>query len=81
MIFEHALVLSAYLFSIGIYELIMSKNMVRALMCLELMLNVVNINLEIFFSIFVIAIIEPTIVFSIYGNKKSTCINASVGIS
>nr|QYH45280.1 NADH-plastoquinone oxidoreductase subunit 4L [Blyxa japonica]UDZ59754.1 NADH-plastoquinone oxidoreductase subunit 4L [Blyxa japonica] len=67
--FEHALFLSAYLFSIGIYGLITSRNMVRALMCLELILNSVNINLVTFsdlfdgrqlkgniFSIFVIAI-------------------------
>ncbi|KAK7326327.1 hypothetical protein VNO80_32987 [Phaseolus coccineus] len=69
MIFEHALVLSAFLFSIGIYGLITSRNMVRALMCLELILNAVNINLVTFsdffdrrqlkgniFSIFVIAV-------------------------
>ncbi|MED6114999.1 NADH dehydrogenase subunit 4L [Stylosanthes scabra] len=69
MIFEHTLVLSAYLFSIGIYGLITSRNMVRALMCLELILNAVNINLVTFsdffdrrqlkgniFSIFVIAV-------------------------
>ncbi|KAL2957360.1 hypothetical protein AAZX31_18G142800 [Glycine max] len=69
MIFEHALVLSAYLFSIGIYGLITSRNMIRALMCLELILSIVNINLITFsyffdsrqlkgniFSIFVIAI-------------------------
>ncbi|KAI5663941.1 hypothetical protein M9H77_23264 [Catharanthus roseus] len=62
-------VLSAYLFSIGIYELITSQNMVGALMCLELILNTVNINFVTFsdffdnrqlkgdiFSIFVIAI-------------------------
>ena len=47
MIFEHTLVLSAYLFSIGIYGLITSQNMVRALMCLELILNAININLVI----------------------------------
>ncbi|KAF7849320.1 hypothetical protein BT93_L0976 [Corymbia citriodora subsp. variegata] len=69
MILEHVLVLSAYLFSIGIYGLITSRNMVRALMCLELILNAVNINFVTFsdffdsrqlkgdiFSIFVIAI-------------------------
>ncbi|RHN59681.1 putative NADH:ubiquinone reductase (H(+)-translocating) [Medicago truncatula] len=69
MMLEHVLVLSAYLFSIGIYGLITSRNMVRALMCLELILNAVNINLVTFsdffdnrqlkgniFSIFVIAI-------------------------
>nr|YP_010743103.1 NADH dehydrogenase subunit 4L [Crateva religiosa]WES81963.1 NADH dehydrogenase subunit 4L [Crateva religiosa] len=69
MILEHVLVLSAYLFSIGLYGLIMSRNMVRALMCLELILNAVNMNFVTFsdffdnhqlkgdiFSIFVIAI-------------------------
>ena len=66
---EHVLVLSAYFFSIGIYGLITSRNMVRALLCLELILNAVHINLVTFsdffenrqlkgniFSIFVIAI-------------------------
>ncbi|XP_052112696.1 NAD(P)H-quinone oxidoreductase chain 4, chloroplastic [Arachis duranensis] len=69
MMLEDGLVLSAYLFSIGIYGLITSRNMVRALMCLELILNAVNINFVTFsdffdsrqlkrniFSIFVIAI-------------------------
>ncbi|MCD9641076.1 hypothetical protein HAX54_026910 [Datura stramonium] len=69
MILEHVLVLSAYLFSIGIYGLITSRNMIRALMCLELILNAVNINFVTFsdffdnrqlkgyiFSIFVIVI-------------------------
>nr|YP_011028396.1 NADH-plastoquinone oxidoreductase subunit 4L [Epidendrum avicula]WNS59808.1 NADH-plastoquinone oxidoreductase subunit 4L [Epidendrum avicula] len=41
---EHGL-FSVYLFSIGIYGLITSRSMVRALMCLELILNSVNINL------------------------------------
>nr|WOC91612.1 NADH-plastoquinone oxidoreductase subunit 4L [Utricularia longifolia] len=66
---EDILVLSAYLFAIGIYGLITSRNMVRALMCLELIFNSVNINFVTFsnlldnrqlrgdiFSIFVIAI-------------------------
>nr|QYB21835.1 NADH-plastoquinone oxidoreductase subunit 4L [Microbiota decussata]BBN66737.1 NADH-plastoquinone oxidoreductase subunit 4L [Microbiota decussata] len=66
---EHALILGAYLFSIGVYGLVTSRNMVKALMCLELMLNAVNLNLVAFsyffdsrqvkgdiFSIFVIAI-------------------------
>nr|YP_009540599.1 NADH dehydrogenase subunit 4L [Ricotia isatoides]AYQ22602.1 NADH dehydrogenase subunit 4L [Ricotia isatoides] len=44
MILEHVLVLSAYLFLIGLYGLITSRNMVRALMCLELILNAVNMN-------------------------------------
>ncbi len=66
---ENALNLGAYLFCIDIFELITSRNMVRALMCFELLFNVVNINLVTFstyfdieqlkgeiFSIFVIAI-------------------------
>nr|AEJ10352.1 NADH-plastoquinone oxidoreductase subunit 4L [Thamnochortus insignis] len=48
MMFEHVLLLSVYLFSIGIYGLITSRNMVRALMCLELILNSVNLNLVTF---------------------------------
>lgn len=69
MMLEPLLLFSAYLFSIGIYGLITSRTMVRALMCLELLLNGVNINFVIFsdffdnrelkgdiFSIFVIAI-------------------------
>nr|YP_010690809.1 NADH dehydrogenase subunit E [Spatholirion longifolium]WBU14689.1 NADH dehydrogenase subunit E [Spatholirion longifolium] len=52
MMFEHVLFFSVYLFSIGIYGLITSRNMVRALMCLELILNSVNINLVTFSDIF-----------------------------
>nr|YP_010139754.1 NADH-plastoquinone oxidoreductase subunit 4L [Hanceola exserta]QQK55969.1 NADH-plastoquinone oxidoreductase subunit 4L [Hanceola exserta] len=52
MMLEHILVLSAYLFSVGIYGLITSRNMVRALMCLELILNSVNINFVTFSNIF-----------------------------
>jgi NADH:ubiquinone oxidoreductase subunit K len=66
---DHALIIGAYLFCIGIYGLVTSRNMVRALMCLELMLNGVNMNLVAFatyldpeqlkgqtFAIFIIAI-------------------------
>nr|YP_010170849.1 NADH-plastoquinone oxidoreductase subunit 4L [Cymbidium dayanum]YP_010259964.1 NADH-plastoquinone oxidoreductase subunit 4L [Cymbidium atropurpureum]QSD56425.1 NADH-plastoquinone oxidoreductase subunit 4L [Cymbidium dayanum]UIX52598.1 NADH-plastoquinone oxidoreductase subunit 4L [Cymbidium dayanum]UIX53431.1 NADH-plastoquinone oxidoreductase subunit 4L [Cymbidium atropurpureum]UQS80699.1 NADH-plastoquinone oxidoreductase subunit 4L [Cymbidium dayanum] len=52
MMLEHILCLSVYLFSIGIYGLITSRSMVRALMCLELILNSVNINLVTFSDIF-----------------------------
>nr|YP_009498458.1 NADH dehydrogenase subunit 4L [Leonurus japonicus]YP_010459106.1 NADH dehydrogenase subunit E [Phlomoides rotata]UKS09661.1 NADH-plastoquinone oxidoreductase subunit 4L [Lagopsis supina]AWK60529.1 NADH dehydrogenase subunit 4L [Leonurus japonicus]UUB71870.1 NADH dehydrogenase subunit E [Phlomoides rotata]UZC33048.1 NADH-plastoquinone oxidoreductase subunit 4L [Lagopsis supina]WET25325.1 NADH dehydrogenase subunit 4L [Leonurus japonicus] len=52
MMLEHILVLSAFLFSIGIYGLITSRNMVRALMCLELILNSVNMNFVTFSDIF-----------------------------
>lgn len=66
---EHVLILSAYLFCIGIFGLITSRNMVRALMCLELIFNAININFVTFsnfldsqeikgevFAIFIIAI-------------------------
>uniref|UniRef100_A0ACD6AXL5 Uncharacterized protein n=1 Tax=Avena sativa TaxID=4498 RepID=A0ACD6AXL5_AVESA len=80
MMFEHVLFLSVYLFSIGIYGLITSRNMVRALICLELILNSINLNLVTFsdlfdsrqlkgdiFAIFVIALAaaEAAIVLSI----------------
>nr|YP_009867640.1 NADH-plastoquinone oxidoreductase subunit 4L [Drepanocladus aduncus]YP_009867722.1 NADH-plastoquinone oxidoreductase subunit 4L [Hygroamblystegium varium var. humile]QKG04817.1 NADH-plastoquinone oxidoreductase subunit 4L [Drepanocladus aduncus]QKG04899.1 NADH-plastoquinone oxidoreductase subunit 4L [Hygroamblystegium varium var. humile] len=45
---EHVLNLGAYLFRIGIFGLITSRNMVRALMCIELIFNAVNINLITF---------------------------------
>ena len=45
---EHVLIVSAYFFSIGIYGLITSLNIVRALMCLELILDAVNMNFVTF---------------------------------
>jgi NAD(P)H-quinone oxidoreductase subunit 4L len=63
------LVVAAALFCIGIYGLVTSRNAVRVLMSIELMLNAVNLNLMGFsnfidpigikgqvFSVFVIAI-------------------------
>ncbi|KAJ0785796.1 NAD(P)H-quinone oxidoreductase subunit 4L [Helianthus annuus] len=44
MMLEHVLVLSAYLFSVSLYGLITSRNMVRARICLELILNAVNLH-------------------------------------
>lgn len=52
MMLEHVLLLSAYLFSVGLYGLITSRNMVRALICLELILNAVNINFVTFSDFF-----------------------------
>ena len=54
MILEHILLVSAYLFSIDIYDLIRSPNMVRALICLELVLNAVNKNYVTFSDFFFI---------------------------
>lgn len=45
---QHALALASFLFCIGIYGLITSRSMIRALMCLELMLNGVNLNFVAF---------------------------------
>jgi NAD(P)H-quinone oxidoreductase subunit 4L len=66
---QYFLILAAALFCIGIYGLVTSRNAVRVLMSIELMLNSVNINLMAFsnyidptgikgqvFSVFVIAI-------------------------
>jgi NAD(P)H-quinone oxidoreductase subunit 4L len=42
---EYILILAASLFCIGIYGLVNSRNAVRVLMSIELMLNAVNLNL------------------------------------
>ncbi|MEL7038689.1 MAG: NADH-quinone oxidoreductase subunit NuoK [Cyanobacteria bacterium J06592_8] len=42
---EYYLVVAAALFCIGIYGLITSRNAVRVLMSIELLLNAVNLNL------------------------------------
>jgi NAD(P)H-quinone oxidoreductase subunit 4L len=66
---QYFLLLAAALFCLGIYGLVTSRNAVRVLMSIELMLNAVNLNLMAFsnfidttgikgqvFSVFVIAI-------------------------
>jgi len=45
---EYFLILGAALFCIGIYGLVSSRNVIRVLMSIELMLNAVNINLMAF---------------------------------
>ena len=40
----HYLALAAILFAIGLYGLFTKRNFVAILMCIELMLNAVNIN-------------------------------------
>jgi NAD(P)H-quinone oxidoreductase subunit 4L len=42
---EYYLLIASALFSIGIYGLITSRNAVRVLMSIELLLNAVNLNL------------------------------------
>ncbi|MAG15079.1 MAG: NADH-quinone oxidoreductase subunit NuoK [Dehalococcoidales bacterium] len=45
---EHYLVLSAILFAIGLYGTLAKRNAIIILMCIELMLNAVNITLVAF---------------------------------
>ena len=45
---EHYLVLSAVLFSIGLYGALAKRNALVILMCIEIMLNAVNIALVAF---------------------------------
>ena len=45
---EHYLVLSAILFSIGLYGVLSKRNAVIILMCIEIMLNAANIALVAF---------------------------------
>ncbi|MCS6813290.1 MAG: NADH-quinone oxidoreductase subunit NuoK [Cyanobacteria bacterium] len=45
---QYFLLLAAALFCVGIYGLVTSRNAVRVLMSVELMLNAVNINLMAF---------------------------------
>ena len=46
--FEHVLLLSGILFSIGVYGVLARRNAVLILMSVELMLNAVNINMIAF---------------------------------
>ena len=45
---EAYLMLSATLFAIGLIGVVIRRNMITVLMCIELMLNAVNINLVAF---------------------------------
>ena len=87
MLLNQFLLLSAILFCIGVYGVIVRKNGVLVLMSIELILNAVNINLVAFstmhglggqvFALFAIAIaaaevgVGLSIVLLIYRNKRS----------
>ena len=45
---EHYLILSAVMFSIGLYGALAKRNAVAILMCIEIMLNAVNITIVAF---------------------------------
>lgn len=62
---EHYLVLSAVLFCIGLYGVLTKRNAVVILMCIELMLNAVNISL-IAFSGYIVPLMLTGQVFSIF---------------
>ncbi|NBD32149.1 MAG: NADH-quinone oxidoreductase subunit NuoK [Cyanobacteria bacterium] len=62
---EYYLILAAGLFCIGIYGLVTSRNVVRVLMSIELLLNAVNLNL-IGFSSFVDPVDIKGQVFSVF---------------
>lgn len=62
---QHYLVLATLLFSIGLYGALVKRNAVVILMCIEIMLNAVNIML-IAFSRFVVPTLLTGQVFSIF---------------
>jgi NADH:ubiquinone oxidoreductase subunit K len=61
----HYLVLSAVLFSIGLYGALVKRNAIVILMCLEIMLNAVNIAL-VAFSRFIVPTLLTGQVFTIF---------------
>ncbi len=62
---QHYLILSAVLFSIGLYGALTKRNAVVILMCIELMLNAVNITMVAFSSYIVPALLTGQ-VFAIF---------------
>ncbi|HEY82726.1 MAG TPA: NADH-quinone oxidoreductase subunit NuoK [Dehalococcoidia bacterium] len=62
---EHYLILSAILFSIGLYGVLSKRNAIIILMCIELMLNAVNITL-VAFSRYVVPALLTGQVFAIF---------------
>ncbi len=62
---EHYLILSAILFSIGLYGALTKRNAVIILMCIELMLNAVNITM-VAFSRYIVPLLLTGQVFAIF---------------
>jgi NADH:ubiquinone oxidoreductase subunit K len=62
---EHYLILSAILFSIGLYGVLSKRNAIIILMCIELMLNAVNITL-VAFSRYIVPALLTGQVFAIF---------------
>lgn len=62
---EHYLVLSAVLFCIGLYGALARRNTIVILMCIEIMLNAVNIAL-VAFSRYVVPLLVTGQVFAVF---------------
>ncbi len=62
---EHYLILAAVLFAIGLYGALTKRNAVIVLMCIELMLNAVNITM-VAFSSYVVPTMLTGQVFAIF---------------
>jgi NADH:ubiquinone oxidoreductase subunit K len=75
----HYLILSAVLFSIGLYGVFAKRNAVIILMCIEIMLNAVNIAL-VAFSRFVTPLALTGQVFAIFVMAVAAA-EAAVGIA
>lgn len=69
---ERFILLSSALFSIGVYGLVSSRNAIRVLMSIELILNAVNINL-VSFSTFVDSLQIKGQVFAIFVMAVAAC--------
>jgi NADH:ubiquinone oxidoreductase subunit K len=76
---EHYLVLSAVLFSIGLYGVLAKRNAIVILMCIEIMLNAVNIAL-IAFSRYVVPALLIGQIFAIFVIVVAAA-EAAVGIA
>ena len=76
---EHYLILSAVLFSIGLYGVLAKRNAVVILMCIEIMLNAVNITL-VAFSRYVVPALLVGQVFAIFVIVVAAA-EAAVGIA
>lgn len=76
---EHYLILSAILFSLGLYGVLVKRNAVIILMCIEIMLNAVNITL-VAFSRYVTPLALTGQVFAIFVMAVAAA-EAAVGIA
>ena len=62
---EHYLILSAILFSIGLYGVLAKRNAIIILICIELMLNAVNITM-VAFSRYIVPLLLTGQIFAIF---------------